>query len=159
MSPVKGRPPKEVRKYAKERFNHIIQHPNYVPNELYPTSVFKFVAWWDARFGIGDPPASSVVEVEIAARNPQFYDGPVRLPSNDKLRPLAERIGTPNPTISRNEPLANRIGSRIENADQSPSLGERIGGSLSSRIHGKLATRTKPRSIEDRIDGGIRKKA
>ena len=70
-----------MREYAKARYNFIIQHRNYRQNDNYPTNVFKFVAWWDERFGTGEPPVSSVVEAEVSARNPLFHEGPVNHPN------------------------------------------------------------------------------
>ena len=148
-----GRPPKEVRKYAKTRYNYIIQPPNYVPNENYPKNAFKFVAWWNERFATGEPPASSVIEAEISARNPQFHEGPIILETTGK--PIAERTTGTIPADKKSP--ASRIGTtQTEDPHENPSLAERIGGSLGTRIHGDLKSRIKLRSIYDRINGGGR---
>lgn len=180
---MKGRPNREIREYAKRRINEIQNHPNYEPNPNYPTDAFKFVAWWDARFGRGEPPANSVVDTEVRARNPQWFDGPIVAPrkANNPTNgltgveiPLQDRIGKrvengidhhEDPAESNNErTLAERIhGSlrtraEIETEGPNDSLATRIGGSLAERIGGRIEQRIKPKSLADRIDGGIRKK-
>lgn len=174
---MKGRPSGVQRKYAKARADEIKNHENYRQNENYPTTLFLFVAWWDKRFGTGPPPVPSVVEAEIQSRNPQFYDGPIVVPTSttsgstgvegDKL---AARIGPrvnhgeeAEPERSLGERIGGTLGDRItERETETRSLGERIGGSFAERVAtpfgGKLANRILPRSLADRIDGGIRKR-
>ena len=133
------RPPKFEREYAKERYASIKAHGNFVENTAYPTNIFQFVAWFDARFGFHSHPTGSEVETEINYRNPLFYAGPLQLPPERKPYGASEgpkATAAAKAQEKAEEPETEGSKEKEERDEASPTLAERIHGSVYGRTRG-----------------------
>jgi hypothetical protein len=65
---------KSQREYIKRRAEEIRSSASFVPNDAYPKSAWKLVAWWNTCFGTAGFPEPTTVQAEIARRHPREFD-------------------------------------------------------------------------------------
>jgi hypothetical protein len=65
---------KSQREYIKQRAEQIRGSPSFVPNDAYPQSAWKLVAWWNTCFGTAGFPEPTTVQAEIARQHPREFN-------------------------------------------------------------------------------------
>jgi hypothetical protein len=65
---------KSQREYVKQRAEQIRSSPSFIPNDAYPQSSWKLVAWWNTCFGTASFPSAETVRKEIDRQHPKYFD-------------------------------------------------------------------------------------